>query len=274
MSHIHQHASPQGSNAEEGLAPTPAASAAPEQHDTLDAGVGSKVDRSALLRILGPLASAGATFSKRASTAQFAQAIRSAMGRGSAPREAGHEDCECECHDSPPSSFMGLIKRLGHICHSSIAASQQLVDSLIALLHGALEEEPDEGASAPTGPLAPSMPFASSPQPSKPNAIVEGLLALSPPTDAAQDDLAAALAQVAVEHRREREEARHEAVEREEERHRKIVSGRDAIRAADLEDGESQEAAEMLIDEIEGPYAISVEAAVARMRQLNKAKQQ
>jgi hypothetical protein len=99
-----------------------------------------------------------------------------------------------------------------------------------------------------------------------------GVAELSSPKDEGSAVLALALERLAAEVRRDRQEAREDAQKQEDERHRKLAQARDAIHHIDMLNGIRNPAAEDIIRQMEGPYGISVEAAMARMEDINRSE--
>jgi hypothetical protein len=98
---------------------------------------------------------------------------------------------------------------------------------------------------------------------------------LSPPHDHGPEALGIALEHVAQEIRRERSEDRsREQARADEELRRKRSRARDAVSARDLQNGIRNAATEEIIDQLEGPFAISVETALARVDELNRSEKQ
>jgi hypothetical protein len=115
---------------------------------------------------------------------------------------------------------------------------------------------------------------ASHASPKTPAAVL-ALSELSPPHDHGPEALGIALEHVAQEIRRERSEDRsREQARADEELRRKRSRARDAVNARDLQNGIRNAATEEIIDQLEGPFAISVETALARVDELNRSEKQ
>ena len=94
---------------------------------------------------------------------------------------------------------------------------------------------------------------------------------LSHPRDRADEAVAVALARIAHETSQERKEAKQEAQHNEQvDKLRKKLRGQDAVRAKDRENGITSQHAEDIVHQLDDPYGISVESAVARMDELNR----
>jgi len=103
------------------------------------------------------------------------------------------------------------------------------------------------------------------------HSFIHPLCELAPPEDHGTGALGAALEKVALEIRSERaKERRHEESRAQDEVHRKRARAKDAVYARDLQNGIRNPATEDIIDQLEGPFAMSVDTALARVDDLNR----
>lgn len=175
----------------------------------------------------------------------------------------------------PLNIFSALTEKIGNLASLSIKVIGEAVDHVLSLLTARKSEVIVIGRKE--RPIAPVDVAAIQRQRDSvagSQAIFEAP-ELQPPKDSSQTALVAALEQAALEIRREHKESKELAQQRaEDEQRRKISAGRDTLVARDLQNGIRSSATEEVIDQIEGPFAISLGTAIARIDEINRREEE
>lgn len=241
--------------------------------------------RGAIRRALGEVAAETSRLATKLSPAQLVEFLLAsrhppplplpadnALGNGgSSPRE-----------ELVPTAlfptFLSLLKQLSHLALTPLRLSLEAASQVRSLLktqestvvflprHAPPESSPAScNASPQPRPLAHT---------STTKAIFEGA-DLQAPKDSKQTGIAAALEQAALQIRHARQEAKERTQEFAEEEHRrKTANARDALRARDLQNGIRSAATDEVVGQIEGPFAISLGTALARVDDINRAERE
>lgn len=266
-------------------APAPTGVSSTPAQQELSAVASELPARASLRRAFGELAAGTSRLAQKLSPAQIVALV--AGLRGESPEQPSQENTAKEgevpkCASSAPLEVFSLGSFTEKMVAMSLAPLRRSAEAILyvrSLLTPQTTEtvfikpearlRPRERQSDDTPLVRPSSTITQTPK-----ALVDDG-ELQPPKDRKQSAVAAALEQVESHFRRKREEAKESAEDRaEEERRRKISSGRDALLARDLQNGIRSPEVDEIIDQIEGPFAISVETALGRIDDVNRAEKE
>lgn len=239
--------------------------------------------RTALRRALGEVVAGTSRLASKLSPAQIVEFLLASRQPPKPPAHANNAQGSGE--RVPPeelaqraflSTFSTLLDQLSHLAlkplRLSLEAATQVRDLLktreTTVVFLPRRYAPESPAAVPNA----SSPTRTPAHTATAKTIFEGA-DLQAPKDSKQAGVAAALEQAAQEIRHARQEAKERSQELAEEEHRrKTAYARDALRARDLQNGVRSAAAEEVVSQIEGPFAISLGTALARIDDINQAE--
>lgn len=214
--------------------------------------------RSGLQRLMSAIAAGPATFMRRLSCGELFASRDNSNTPELKPNPEEKEE-ERKKREKRPS-FSEILLYPIELTIEMLSTVRRALGTTTSVVH---IERPEAAARLAVAPAD---------SPSAPAAFHRALTVtdLSPPKDTGSEMLAMALERVASEVRKERQEKRDDSHKEEEERQRQITKARDTIHAIDMLNGIRNPMAEDIIRQMEGPYGISVETAMARMEELNR----
>lgn len=241
--------------------------------------------RSVLRRALGEVAAETSRLASKLSPAQLVEFIRASRQPPHSPPPAdnalsngGSFPREDLVQRELFSTFSSLLGQLSHLALTPLRLSLEAASQVRSLLK--TQESTVVFLPRRAAPEIPPAAFSASPQTrtlahtSTTKAIFEGT-DLQAPKDSKQAGIAAALEHAALQIRHARQEAKERTQEFAEEDHRrKTAHAREALRARDLQNGIRSAMTDEVIGQIEGPFAISLGTALARIDDINRAERE